>query len=347
MWCAGRGGATAIERGFAADATSDDERPMDAEVEPAEYVEYEKDMGTAADEADEERNTTLPPMAFSDYHIPLKAFYIGKDIDFRGLTREFTNLPHSVQKDSVIVKLTSVSPSDKDIGKSIGPQLNRYMVVFSYGSVVFFNVEDKLRQECLDVAAKYAKNKFSIPCTEDYGVTVRPTMARWSSLGNDSLTVKRLDVNNIRVISSILGQTVALDHYALKVDAMLETFGKINNEMEATGELTISKPKLFMLVATNNNTLTDVITKLRLLDRSDTAWKYAQYGEIWDGMRSDFELEDRFETIDLKLNIIQNNVKFFLEVLQNRKSDTLEWIIIVLISLEIAVALYDMSRSIG
>jgi uncharacterized Rmd1/YagE family protein len=40
-------------------------------------------------------------------------------------------------------------------------------------------------------------------------------------------------------------------------------------------------------------------------------------------------------------------VKFYLEILQNRKSDTLEWIIIVLISMEILVSLYDMSTKLG
>ena len=44
---------------------------------------------------------------------------------------------------------------------------------------------------------------------------------------------------------------------------------------------------------------------------------------------------------------IRDRVKFYLEILQNRKSDTLEWIIIVLISMEILVSLYDMSTKLG
>ena len=99
--------------------------------------------------------------------------------------------------------------------------------------------------------------------------------------------------------------------------------------------------------------------------RSDTAWKYAQYAKIWEYVRYDFELEQRFESLDFKLNIIQvrihicipeleahplfltpsfsqHNVRFFLEILQNRKSDTLEWIIILLIAGEICVSLYEI-----
>lgn len=42
------------------------------------------------------------------------------------------------------------------------------------------------------------------------------------------------------------------------------------------------------------------------------------------------------------LRWLQHNVRFFLEILQNRKSDTLEWIIILLITGEICVSLYDI-----
>ena len=95
-------------------------------------------------------------------------------------------------------------------------------------------------------------------------------------------------------------------------------------------------------MATNNTTLTDLVNNLKLLDRSDTAWNYERYSDLWEDLRKEFELEDRFETLEYKLNLVQHNVKFFLEILQNRKSDTLEWIIIILISGEILVSLWDI-----
>lgn len=55
----------------------------------------------------------------------------------------------------------------------------------------------------------------------DYGVVVRPTLAGWSEGGNDRIMLRKLDTDNIRVISSILGQSIALDHYAKKVDACI------------------------------------------------------------------------------------------------------------------------------
>ena len=60
-------------------------------------------------------------------------------------------------------------------------------------------------------------------------------------------------------------------------------------------------------------------------------------------MKEEFEIYTRFKDIEFKLNLIQENAKFFLEVLHNQKSNTLEWIIIVLILFECILMCLEMS----
>lgn len=44
----------------------------------------------------------------------------------------------------------------------------------------------------------------------------------------------------------------------------------------------------------------------------------------------------------LQFDLIQDNLKYFLEIIQNKKSDFLEYMIVVLIAAEIFVSLFDM-----
>jgi len=60
-------------------------------------------------------------------------------------------------------------------------------------------------------------------------------------------------------------------------------------------------------------------------------------------MREEFEIDSRFENIEFKLNLIQANAKFFLEMLNHNKTNTLEWVIIVLISFECILMILEMS----
>ena len=72
------------------------------------------------------------------------------------------------------------------------------------------------------------------------------------------------------------------------------------------------------------------------------AWKNPEYAHLWEGLREEFEVEYRFSNLKYKLNLIQDNTKFFLEIMHNQKSNMLEWVIIVLISAEIVVCSMDL-----
>ena len=219
-----------------------------------------------------------------------------------------------------------------------------FTVLFGFGAVVTLNASAADREAAVQYAQALAVGGKvpGGPRQESYAAAVDSRLEEWSELGADKITVQRLDLNNVRVISTVLGQSVALDHYAQQVDKMLADFSQLNSELEVTGEMKVRRERLPKLVVQNNSMMHDVMLKLRLMDRSDAAWQFARYNTVWEAMRDEFMLVDRFETLDFKLNLIQHQVKFFLDVLQNRKSDSLEWIIIVLISCEIVVALYDI-----
>jgi uncharacterized Rmd1/YagE family protein len=128
------------------------------------------------------------------------------------------------------------------------------------------------------------------------------------------------------------------------VDELLANFSNINSSVERFGNFTsMERNSLFQVVARNNSLFIDMVGKLGIKDRSDTAWHLSQYEALHDGMRKEFDLDERFKHIEFKLNLIQQNAKFFLEVLHAQKSNTLEWVIIVLISFECVLMCLDMS----
>lgn len=119
---------------------------------------------------------------------------------------------------------------------------------------------------------------------------------------------------------------------------------RINKDVTKTGKFPSShKDFLFKTVAQNNMIFVDMISKIRIKDRSDTAWKLTKYEPIHYKLKEEFEIDDRFEQIEFKLNLIQQNAKFFLEILQSQKSNSLEWIIVVLIAVECVIMCVDMS----
>ena len=84
------------------------------------------------------------------------------------------------------------------------------------------------------------------------------------------------------------------------------------------------------------------------MSRMDAAWHDAEAAAVYEWLRDDLEIALRLANLELKLSFVQDNLKYFLEIMQNKKSDTLEWTIIVLIAAEIGVSLYDLfGKSVG
>ncbi|XP_038689634.1 uncharacterized protein LOC119988607 isoform X2 [Tripterygium wilfordii] len=254
--------------------------------------------------------------------------------------------PTSRMTNYVVLKFGNLSQS-----MGSGPCLSgsdcSYMVVFQYGSIVLFNVNERQVDGFLKIVRRHASGLLPEMRKDEYEVRERPTSCTWMQGGLDYIVLQSLNIDGIRLIGYVLGQSIALDYYVRQVDGMVAEFTDINRGMEKTGTFTMDKKKLFQIVGKANSNLADVILKLGLFERSEIAWKDAKYAQILEYLREEFELTQRFTSLEIKLKFVEHNIQFLQEILQNRKSDFLEWLIIILISVEIIISLYDLVHRSG
>ncbi|XP_009333747.2 protein RETARDED ROOT GROWTH-LIKE [Pyrus x bretschneideri] len=279
--------------------------------------------------------------------IPVRAYFFSTSVDLRSLVEQNRlNFipPTSRMTNYVVFKFGELSDSNDGLGLSLSGSDCCYMVVFQYGSIVLFNVREQDIDGYLKIVEKHASGSLPEMRKDEYEVREKPTLHTWMEGGLDYIMLQYLNVDGIRTIGSVLGQSIALDYYVRQVDGMVAEFTDINREMETTGKFKMKRKKLFQLVGKANSNLADVILKLGLFERSDIAWKDAKYAQIWEYLRDEFELTQRFASLDFKLKFVEHNIRFLQEILQNRKSDFLEWLIIALIGAEILLSVYDIAH---
>uniref|UniRef100_A0A3N7GZA9 DUF155 domain-containing protein n=1 Tax=Populus trichocarpa TaxID=3694 RepID=A0A3N7GZA9_POPTR len=152
----------------------------------------------------------------------------------------------------------------------------RYMVVFQYGSAVLFNIEDHEVERYLEIVRRHTSGLLSEMRKDDYAIIEKPLLAEDMQGGLDYIVLKTLDTDSIRIIGSVLGQSIALDYFVSQVDGMVEEFSGINRAMEKTGTFTMDRKKLLQLVGKANSNLADVILlrDLKLLGGMQNMLKY-------------------------------------------------------------------------
>ncbi|KMZ74859.1 hypothetical protein ZOSMA_121G00330 [Zostera marina] len=278
--------------------------------------------------------------------IPIKTVFLCTAIDLKELQeKNLKNVipPNSRAKNYVVLSFPYLTDEFVDLETGFSKESHcSYIMVFQYGSVVFFNITDNKIDDYLNLIKVHASGILHEIRKDDYVVVEKPSLETWMQGGLDYIMLKTLSIDGIRTIGSVLGQSIALDRYIRQVDGMVAEFTDINRDMEKTGTFTMTRKKLFQLVGKANSNLADVILKLGLLERSDTAWKNANYAQIWEYLRDEYELTPRFGSLDFKLKFVEHNIRFLQEILENRKSDFLEWVVIILIGVEILLSIYSI-----
>lgn len=287
-----------------------------------------------------------PPGELAEYgSYPVQAVHLAQSIDLaQVISKVFATrgIRRMMERLSVVVQL----PPEQNFGEEKEP--NRFVAIFRYGSAVFFNVSPRDTADLLWRLKTCSKDSYlsGNERKENFCVHVQPDMPEDEDVvTGEYCVVQELNLKSVDVISNVMAQSVALDSYNDMVDDLLANFERINDKV-ITGEeklTTADRDHMFRAVARNNSIFIEMVSKVGLKDRSDTAWNLSQYEDIHDGMKVEFDIDQRFEHIEFKLNLIQQNAKFFLEVMAENKSNTLEWIIIILILFECVLMCLEMS----
>jgi len=285
-------------------------------------------------------------------NVGVRAYHAAEIIDVGAILSDVlgSGTPRVEGKTGVVVEIPIKSSRTHPdaTSSSMDRPLPKFVSVYRFGSVVFFNFNEKEAQKMLKDIKNHPATKDAVSSgfeiREDYEVALMPEMCERAYANGDYATVPDVDANIAAVISEVMAHTVAIDYYSDTVDELLATFAVINASVQRTGSFTdMERENLFRVVARNNSLLIDMVSGLGIKDRSDTAWTYSKYEGVWEDMKNEFEIDDRFDHIEFKLDLIQSNAKFFLEMLHHQKTNSLEWTIIVLIGCECILMCLDMS----
>jgi uncharacterized Rmd1/YagE family protein len=132
-----------------------------------------------------------------------------------------------------------------------------------------------------------------------------------------------------------LAQSVALDHYHDVTENLLTEVKGFTNELEITGKLKISRKNMMRFLGRALNTQNDIAENIYIFDAPDLVWDDEYLDKLHQGLMKHFDLRIRFNEVEYTLRIIEDNLTVFREIIHQRESNLLEYIIILLILVEV------------
>lgn len=255
--------------------------------------------------------------------IKIEAIQIAEDFNIKKLRADFDVEPHSSSPSEIFYTLANKK---------------RYLYVFDYGVVVFANYSKPKKEEFIDFVKDYASTKIYLDFVEEYRIEIDENIPKMI-IKNDYVSVPAIDAAVLKTVMLNIAQSVALDYYEALTDELITSSRVYIQELEQRGKLSISKTNLLKYIGKVLNVKNSIVDNLYILDDPNLVWDNEELNLLNRHLKSNFDINPRFRDIDYRLDIVEDNLKLFTDVLNVRESSRLEWIVIILIFLEIMIAL--------
>lgn len=244
------------------------------------------------------------------------SYQIADSIDLRAFKQAFT---------------AELSYSDSDeLFYIIGE--NKFIYVFKYGIISLSRHSEVEITAFLKIINDYCKNPLQTRLSDEFEIE---TGTEKMIFGYNKISIPASDTEMLRLIMLNVSQSVALDHFEVQTNLMMEETNRQTQILEQKGKLEMSGNALKKYIGKTLNLKNSITAHLYIFDSPEETWENEELNKLDIGLKKTFDLQARFRTIQEGLAIVKENLELFKDLLQNRQSTFLEWIIILLILVEV------------
>jgi uncharacterized Rmd1/YagE family protein len=212
------------------------------------------------------------------------------------------------------------------------------MFVYPFGAVVFRDVPPAAQKaEIARLRAAQPKLTSTTVINEEF--TVREEPAAQARVENGVLTLDQMSSDRANVIAMTVAQSAAMEYYESIVEEMFGRTDRLVERMEERGTVPFGTRPLHRFIGAAIGVRNEVLSVLHLFDKPDEAWEDPGIDRIYEELRAEFDLSDRYQALELKLRSIQEALELVLDVARDRRLVLLELAIVLLIVFEILLAL--------
>ncbi len=209
---------------------------------------------------------------------------------------------------------------------------DKYIYLFQYGMVSFFNLSKAEINEALQAIKPFCDTYFADKISEEVNVEIQ---ANTLQVNFESIVLPDFNSEMIRLVMLNASQSVALNRFSEITEALLIETNEHTKYLEAKGKLDISGNKLKRFIGKILNIKNKISENLYIFDSPEITWEDEQLNKLNSDLKQTFDLKDRYHVIHDRIEIIKENLELFKDIMDHRESSRLEWIIIILILVEV------------
>ena len=220
--------------------------------------------------------------------------------------------------------------------------------IFSFGAVVFWNFFSAKQEEDwmdkhllshLDVCGALHKPS----AAEDASDEIAFVFGETSSFKWDVVTLSTRERGEKLAVSFALAKSSLLSIYEWRLQRTIERNSHIPEELAKNGTIHMTREEISREIGRIFLVKHGINLDSALSDTPEEFWEDDRFEGVYDSAMKYFEIPKRLELVNNRLSMIQDLHEVLIQAVENHHAVYLEWIIIILIVVEVALDLFHLT----
>ena len=213
---------------------------------------------------------------------------------------------------------------------------HRFAFIFSYGCLVFWNWSEEEEDKFVKKIRNYSTGD---PVNEqdvfEYNLGLK------QSVKNDTIVLDQREPLDYQMlaVSYALSQSAKLAVFEDRIEGTIEDTKHLPVELSLKGKISLSRKALAKKIGALILERNSVNLHTDILDTPDFFWDNPEYEPLYHMTRADMSLENRTTVLNTRLDIVRELFDMIRDELNIIHTSMLEWVIIILIFIEVAMSL--------
>lgn len=224
------------------------------------------------------------------------------------------------------------SPLTVQVGGGIG-------MVYRYGAVVLFGVDDAASRAFIERMRSAAP---APPPERDRDAAELRRVTEGAVEGVNSLgaiVLTSFSLSRLRVVAEVLARSAVLNYYESHLASVLLDLEPPVARLRQAGRLPLRIRTLLKGVGEVLNTEMRMISRAEVSEKPELVWNEPDLDRLYLTLAEEYELTDRDQALSRKLDLAMRIISILLEALSGRRAIFVEWVIVILILIEVIMVL--------
>lgn len=213
-------------------------------------------------------------------------------------------------------------------------------IAFRHGTLVTFDMPSADEQALIERVLTHVKDAF--PEHEQERVEIKICEEMPAVGVAEALSLPNRSHEVLLIVGDVLAKSVSLARSESRIAATFERIEPLAVDLQRTGKVDRRSSELVRQVAAMLLIEHRMVGRLEIADKPDLLWERPDLERVYLALADEFELSERDVVLKRKLTLLNRSAELFLNLLNEKRSLRVEWYIVALIVVEIALSLYEL-----